>query len=121
MITKIRGVDFTELKERKDITTDTGRFSAVFVECEYDPVTNLPDVQEVLELFYSKSDIKRLRKQGAIKLAQDIPLGHFLYVGKERKIVIVQANLDPVVWWSAWAYDYFFSVKPKHLDWKVIE
>lgn len=120
---KVKGllsVDFNTIP-LSEINEFTGKFAPVFVLYDYNASKDTPDVQEILSLFYSNAEIKRLIKQGGVKLAYGDAIGHFLYVGKEKKLIIVENDLSIPVWWAAWCYDYFFSVKPKHLDWEVIK
>lgn len=73
----------------------------------------------LLEKFYSKSEIKHLKKQNAIKFAKKSDEELWIKVGKNIYIFVKSWHFlaqQAQVWW-----EYHFQLMPKALTWKSYE
>jgi len=92
-----------EIKMKKGKERTDGLFSPKII--------NTRDINEVLKRYYSSSDIKRLKKQGAVRVAES-PDVTYLRIGK-RLFILTECEVAyrAMVWW-----EYHYSLKQKTLE-----
>jgi hypothetical protein len=74
------------------------------------------NIQEVLEKYYSKSDIKRKIKEGSISIGKPHANEIWIKIGKD--FIIIQEELSEIatkaqIWW-----EYHNQLMPKVIKWE---
>lgn len=74
------------------------------------------DPFKLLEQWYSKGELRRLREQKGIKVAREEDFYLWIKVGKQYIIIGKDTNFiarQAMIWW-----EYHFQLKPDALEWK---